>query len=127
MVESYTNNGDQVLFITISSKISGTYSAIKTLFENNPNVRGIDSLSAVGGIRLLVLEATKHLDKPIDEIVKIIDELKMRIKVVAIPETLDYLLKGGRLSKKEWLIGSILKIKPIIALSQTGVKVVDKK
>lgn len=127
MVESYTNNGDQVLFITISSKISGTYSAIKTLFENNPNVRVIDSLSAVGGIRLLVLEATKHLDKPIDDIVQILDELKMRIKVVAIPETLDYLLKGGRLSKKEWLIGSILKIKPIISLSQTGVKVVDKK
>jgi len=127
MVEQYTNNGDQVLFITISSKISGTYSAIKTLFEDNKNVRVVDSLSAVGGIRLLVLEAQKHLDKPIDEIVKIIDELKMRIKVVAIPETLDYLLKGGRLSKKEWLIGSILKIKPIISLSQTGVKVVDKK
>ena len=63
----------------------------------------------------------------IDEVVEILDKLKMRIKVVAIPETLDYLLKGGRLSRKEWLIGSILKIKPIIALSQTGVKVVDKK
>ena len=73
MVEQYTNNGDQVLFITISSKISGTFSAIKTLFENNKNVRVVDSLSAVGGIRLLVFEAQKHLDKPIDEIVQILD------------------------------------------------------
>jgi len=126
-VESYTNNGDQVLVIAISSKISGTYSALKTLFDNNPNVRVVDSLCAVGGIRILVQEAQKNADKPIDEIVQILDQLKMRIKIVAIPETLDYLLKGGRLSKKEWLIGSILKIKPIIALSQTGVKVVDKK
>ena len=126
-VEQYTNAGDEVLIITISSKISGTFSAIKTLFEDNNKVRVVDSLSAVGGIRILVQEAQKHIDKPIDEIVKILDTLKMRIKVVAIPETLDYLLKGGRLSRKEWLIGSILKIKPIIALSQTGVKVVDKK
>ena len=127
MVEQCTNNGDQVLIITISSKISGTFSAIKTLFEDNSNVRVVDSLSAVGGMRILVHEAQKHADKPIDEIVEILDKLKMKIKVVAIPETLDYLLKGGRLSRKEWLIGSILKIKPIIALSQTGVKVVDKK
>ena len=126
-VEQYTNNGDQVLILTISSKISGTFSAIKTLFEDNANVRVVDSLSAVGGMRILVQEAQKHSDKPIDEVVEILDKLKMRIKVVAIPETLDYLFKGGRLSRKEWLIGSILKIKPIIALSQTGVKVVDKK
>lgn len=126
-VKKYTDAGDEVLIITISSKISGTFSAIKTLFEDNDKVRVVDSLSAVGGVRILVQEAQKHFDKSIDEIVKILDTLKMRIKIVAIPETLDYLLKGGRLSRKEWLIGSILKIKPIIALSQTGVKVVDKK
>lgn len=127
MVEQYTDKGDEVILISISSKISGTYSAFETLFADNDKVYVVDSLSAVGGIRILVHEASKHLDKPAQEVVDMLNKLKMRIKVVAIPETLDYLLKGGRLSKKEWLIGSLLKIKPIISLSQTGVKVIDKK
>ncbi|MBQ9715463.1 MAG: DegV family EDD domain-containing protein [Clostridia bacterium] len=127
MVEQYTDKGDEVILISISSKISGTYSAFETLFADNDKVYVVDSLSAVGGIRILVHEANKHLDKPAQQVVDMLNKLKMRLKVVAIPETLDYLLKGGRLSKKEWLIGSILKIKPIISLSQTGVKVVDKK
>ena len=53
-VNECTKNGDDVIIVTISSKISGTYNAIRLLFEENEKVRIIDSHCAVGGMRLIV-------------------------------------------------------------------------
>lgn len=114
MVEDYTKNGDQVLLITISSKLSSTYSALTAMFASNSNVVVYDSKSAVGGIRLLALEAIKNKDKDVHEIVKVLDDLSSRIVIIALPETLDYLLRGGRLKRSAWMIGKILKIIPVI-------------
>ncbi|MBQ3213458.1 MAG: DegV family protein [Clostridia bacterium] len=126
-VEKYTKDGDDVLIITISSKISGTYNAIRGLFAENNKVKVIDSQSAVGGIRILVEEVNRNREKSLDEIETILNDIIPRIKVCAIPETLEYLMRGGRLSKKEWLFGSILNIKPIITFKDGEVKVMSKK
>jgi len=126
-VNNLTKNGDNVIIISISSGISGTYSAFKTMFEGNEKVAVIDSLTAVGGIKIIVNEINKYKDKPLDFIVDKVNALIPRIKVVAIPETLDYLLKGGRLSKKDWFLGSMLNIKPIISLPGGNVRVLAKK
>lgn len=122
-----TEAGDDVIIITISSGISGTYSAIKTLFAGNDKVHVVDSKSAVGGIRILVEEINKNREKPVEEVLEIVESLIPRIRIVAIPETLDYLLKGGRLSRREWLLGSILKIKPVITIQNGDVHVLTKK
>lgn len=124
-VTKCVDEGNEVIIITISSGISGTYNAIKMLFNGNDKVRVVDSLSAVGGIRLLVHEANKYLDKPLDFVVEKINALIPRIKVLAVPETLEYLHRGGRLSKVGYIVGSLLKIKPIIEL-RGGVKVATK-
>lgn len=127
-VEQYTNSGDDVIIVTLSSKISGTFSALETMFKDNNKVAVIDSLTAVGGVRIIVQEINKYKKtESMEFIVNKVNQLIPRIKVLAIPETLDYLLKGGRLSKKEWLLGSILKIKPVIELSKKGVNVIAKK
>ena len=126
-VNGYVNDGDDVIIVTISSKISGTYNAIFKLFEGVSAVRVIDSLSAVGGLRLIVEEINRCRDLPVDEIIARINALIPRICIIAIPETLDYLLKGGRLSKKEWLFGSILNLKPLITITNGTVKVATKK
>lgn len=126
-VENYTNAGDDVIFLTISSGISGTYSAIKSLFEDNNKVKVIDTKSAVGGIRILVREINKYKEESLDQLEVRLNKLIPRIRILAIPETLNYLLKGGRLSKKEWLFGTMLNIKPIIGIIEGAVKVVDKK
>lgn len=126
-VNNYTKEGDDVIILTISSGISGTFSAIKSLFEDNKKVYVIDSLSAVGGVRILVNEINKYRDENIEFILEKINNLIPRIKIFAIPQTLDYLFKGGRLSKKEWLFGSILNIKPIITITNGNVKVDAKK
>lgn len=126
-VDACVKQGDDVIIVTISSKISGTYNAVYKLFEDQNNVHVIDSLSAVGGLRLIVEEINRNRNLPVDEIIAKVNALIPRIRVIAIPETLDYLLKGGRLSKKEWLFGSILNLKPLITITDGNVKVATKK
>lgn len=125
-VREYTGKGDHVIFLTISSGLSGTYSAIKGLFDGDPLVHVIDTKSAVGGIRILVEEINKHKDEPIEEVLKMIEDLIPRIKVVAVPETLEYLHRGGRLSRSEWRIGEVLGIKPLLGFEDGRVKVFGK-
>lgn len=126
MVDGYTKTGDDVILITISSGISGTFNVFTQMFKEYKNVRVIDSKSAVGGIKLIVKEINKMREKPLDEIVESANKLIPRIRVFAIPETLNYLLRGGRLSKKDWVVGTLLKIKPIITIKNGFVKVASK-
>ena len=117
--------GNDVIILTISSGISGTFNAINMLFKDNDKVSVIDSKSAVGGMRILVHEINKYRDKSLDFVEEKLNELIPRIKVLAVPETLEYLHRGGRLSKVGYVVGSLLKIKPIIELKGT-VKVASK-
>ena len=112
-------DGFDVIVITISSKISGTNNAFNMLFKDNPRVRVIDSLSAVGGMKILVREAQKYLDKPLDFICDKLNALAPRITALAVPETLEYLHRGGRLSMAGYALGTILKIKPILMLKNS--------
>lgn len=125
-VREYTDKGDHVIFLSISSGLSGTYSAINGLFEGDPLVHVIDTKSAVGGIRILVEEINKHINEPVEDVLKMIDELIPRLKVVAVPETLEYLHRGGRLSKSEWRLGEVLGIKPLLGFEDGRVKVFGK-
>ena len=124
-VKAYIEKGDEVLIITISSGISGTHNALKMLFKDEPKVRVIDSKSAVGGMRILAQEANKYRAESLDFVEEKLNAIIPRIKILAVPETLDYLHKGGRLSRASWAAGTLLKIKPIISLSDT-VKVAGK-
>ena len=126
-VNGYTQAGDDVIILTISSKISGWNNAARLLFDGNPKVKIIDSCMAVGGMRLIVDLINKNRDKSLDEIEEKVNELIPRIQIMAIPEKLDYLFKGGRLSRMEWLIGSVLMIKPIIGFKDGKVSVLGKK
>ena len=110
------NNGDDVIILTISSGISGTFNAISMLFEDQPKVKVIDSKTAVGGIKILVHEINNYKHKAIDFIVDKLNVLIPKIRVFAVPETLAYLHKGGRLSLASFVAGTIARIKPIIEL-----------
>ena len=122
-VRAYLNLGYEVLILTISSGISGTYNALKMLFDGESRVRVIDTKTAVGGVKILVGEANKYKDMSLDFIEAHLMSIIPKIKVIAIPETLEYLQRGGRLSRAAWLFGSILQIKPLIMLSSIDGKV----
>ena len=127
LVDFYTKQGDEVLIITISSGISGTYQAMKMLFDEYENVEVFDSKLAVGGVRFLVEEAKRYEQESMEVVIKKLNELVPRIVIAAIPETLDYLLAGGRLSKSSWMVGKLLSIIPIISFINGRVEVLTKK
>lgn len=125
-IRKFTSNGDDVVIITISSGISGTYSAIKSHYSDNLRVHVVDSKTAVGGIRILVHEANKYRNEGIDVVLQKLYDLIPRIKIFAIPETLAYLHRGGRLSRTECIVGSLLQLKPVITFRNGEVHVAEK-
>lgn len=114
-------NGDEVIAIVISSKLSGTYnSAAAAANMVAPNkISVIDSETTVSNLRMLVERAKELSASGVsrEEIVEIINNEKRRTGVNLTVDTLEYLKKGGRLSSGQAFIGSILNIKPIIALT----------
>ena len=115
-----------VIILTISSGISGTYDTIKARYCENKKVHVIDSKSAVGGIRILVNEVNRYRNEGIDLVLQKLYDLIPRVKIFAIPESLTYLHRGGRLSKTECNVGSILQLKPIITFRDGKVHVAEK-
>ena len=124
-----TENGDEVICICISSKLSGTYSAAKLSAEKFiDKVFVIDSLSATVGERLLCLYALRLIDKGLSakEIAEELDAVKNKVVVMGVLETLEYLKKGGRISATVAFVGKTLNIKPVVALIDGEVKMIGK-
>lgn len=124
-----TANGDEVIAICISSKLSGTYAAAKQASEKfNGKVFAVDSLSATVGERLLVQYALKLIEKglPARAIVDELEVAKLNLNVMGALDTLEYLKKGGRISATVAFVGGALNIKPVVALIDGEVKMVGK-
>lgn len=123
-------NNDSIIVITLSSGISGTYQSAniaKDLAEYD-DIHVIDSLSTTQGLRLLVEKAVRLRNEglSVNEIVDYLEEYKTRIEVIAIVDTLEYLVKGGRLSRVSGAVGTLLKFKPIIAIKDGKLESLDK-
>lgn len=127
MVNKYVEEGNDVLILSMSSGISSTYNVINSMFVDNTKVRVVDTKIASSAIKILAFEALKHKDENIDVVVKLISDLIPRLCVLAAPKTLDYLLKGGRLSKGAWLVGKVLSLHPILTFEEGKLKVVGKQ
>ncbi len=125
-VEACLAQGDEVLILSLSSGLSGTFGAIQMLFANEPRVQVVDTKTAVGGIRILVEEVNRRRQEPLDTVVEHVRALIPRIRIVAVPETLEYLHRGGRLSKGAYAIGQLLQIKPLIGFDDGRVCVLEK-
>lgn len=123
-----TKNGDEVIAITISSKLSGCYSQAVLASESFPGVRVIDSLNACIGERILVEYAIRLVNDGmiLDDIVTMLNDKKSKIKLLALLDTLEYLKKGGRISTAVAIAGTIFNIKPVISLYDGTIKVEGK-
>lgn len=128
--KKYINDGYKIISIHLSSKMSGTYQSAciaKDTFESE-DITVIDSNNVTSGMGLIVMKACrlKEQGKTYDEIIKGILETIPHVKSILAFETLDNLVKGGRLSKTAGVIGSILGIKPILAVVNGEMQVIDK-
>jgi len=124
LFEDAKASGDEAIYITISSGISGTYQTAcmtKTMADYD-GAYVLDSLNATGGQRMLVEYAAKLRDEGAcaAEILDKVGALRSRIVLYACIDTLEYLYRGGRISQTAYAIGSLAQIKPIIRVEQDG-------
>lgn len=123
--------GDEVVCILLSSSISGTCQSAHLAkgIADYDNVYIVDSLSATFGIRLMVEYALKLRTegKSGAEIAELVENMKSRVRIYAMIDTLEYLRKGGRVSHASAAIGTIANIKPMITVTTEGkVEVINK-
>ena len=128
-------NGDDVLYIGMSSGISGAYaaseSASKRVREENPNVRieTFDTRGASLGEGLLVLEAARmrKAGASMDEVLAMLRNHRSRTQQVFTVDDLMHLQRGGRVSRVAAMVGSVLQIKPILESDELGRIIVTSK
>jgi len=134
--EKYLKQGISIIYLSLSSGLSNTFQsaqlASQDLEEKYKNVKviPIDSLSATGGIGVLVQLAVKNLNSgmTIDENAVNIKKMTHYIHHFFMVEDLMYLKRGGRISGATAIVGSLLNFKPILEIDPIGKLVtIDKK
>ena len=121
--------GDTAVCFTLSSKLSGTYQSANIAKEDfGDNIIVVDTLNAAVGEQIIVKRAIELRDsgKTAREIADIINEEKKHVKVIALIDTLEYLKKGGRISAASAMAGTVLNIKPVVAIADGEISVLGK-
>ncbi len=120
----YIEQGEDILYISLSSELSSTYQNALLAASEFPEGRitVFDSLNLSCGFGLLVMKAARAAanGSTIEQIVDMLTATRPLIDTEFVIDTLEYLYKGGRCSGMQNLIGSLLKIRPVI-------KVIDGK
>lgn len=126
--EKAKDAGESAVVITVSSKLSGTFQSAMIAADEYENIYVVDSGSVAVGGGVLVELALQLLDEGMDakEIAKRLEEEKGKIVVVALVDTLEYLKKGGRISKTVALAGAVLNIKPVLDVVDGEIRMLGK-
>lgn len=112
-------NGDQILSIHMTGGMSGTVESAKTAAQlTDSDVTVIDSRYISHALTFQVFEAADmaKAGKSMEEIVERVEQIRLNTKLFVVVDTLDNLVKGGRIGKGRALLGSLMKIKPIASL-----------
>ena len=126
--EKAAKAGECAVVITISSKLSGTYQSAMIAAEDYENIYVVDSGTGAMGGGILTELALKLLDEGMDakSIAEKLEEEKKKIIIVALVDTLEYLQKGGRVSKTVAFAGSVLNIKPVLSVIDGEISLLGK-
>ena len=122
------DKGYEILYIGLSSALSGTFNsanmARNNILEENPNAKiaVVDSISVSMGLGMLIKKAYEMINegKMLEEIVQWIEENKSKVIHAILVDDLKHLKRGGRLSASSAAVGSILNIKPLLKLNNSG-------
>lgn len=120
--------GESAVVITLASKLSGTYQSAVLAAAEYENIYVVDSTSVAIGGGILVELALQFLKEGMDaaEIAQRLEEEKKKIVIVALVDTLEYLKRGGRISKTVAFAGTVLNIKPVISLTDGVINILGK-
>jgi len=126
--EKITSAGDSAVVLTISSKLSGTYQSACIAAQDYSGIYVVDSQSAAIGAGILAELALDLADQGLDgeAIARTIETERENICLIAMLDTLEYLKKGGRISKAVAFAGGLLSIKPVINLDHGEINILGK-
>ena len=129
------DKGYEILYIGLSSALSGTFNsanmARNNILEENQNAKiaVVDSISVSMGLGMLIKKACKMIEegKMLEDIVQWIEENKNKVIHAILVDDLKHLKRGGRVSASTAAVGSILNIKPLLKLNNSGAVEVSEK
>ena len=128
--EEVQEKGDELICILLSSRLSGTFQSatLAKSIVDYENIHLVDSLGATHMIRIMADHAQELIaeGKSVAEITAALEEMRSKIKVLAVVDTLEYLCKGGRVSRTTAAIGEMAKVKPMITVADGEVAVIGK-
>lgn len=120
---------EKIISVHLSSGISGTYQAAHIARNMLPDhdITVIDSRNVCGGLGLIVLAAAQaaQAGKSKKEIINLINKTTAKMQVYFLVDTLEYLHRGGRITKAQAVVGSLLNIKPMITVKDGVLQPID--
>ncbi len=130
ILEDAKEKNDEVIGIFLSSKVSGTFNTCMML-KNEFDIKEcyfVDSLTGSAGLRILINKAISLKDegKCAKEIFLCLEELKKKIRLFIVADTLTYLVKGGRISSFLGHVATILKFKPLLVVKEGEIVLFSK-
>ena len=129
-VNSVVKDYSSVIITTISSKLSATYQSAKVASKRlrEKSVYVFDSLSGSGGVGLLCLAAAKLARKGLkeDNLIKEVERIREETILLGYVDNLENLVKSGRISNFKYLIGRLMKAKPILQVKDGLIQPLSK-
>ncbi len=120
--------GESAVVLTLSSKFSGTYQSAMIAAAEYENIYVVDTASVAIGAGILAELALQLVDAGLSakEIADKLEQEKENIRIVALVDTLEYLKRGGRISKTVAFAGSLLNIKPVLSVVAGEINMLGK-
>lgn len=120
--------GDSAVVVTLASKFSGTYQSACIAAAEYDNIYVVDSGTAAIGAGILAEYALACLDRGMDAagLARALEQKRQDVCVLALVDTLEYLKRGGRISKTTALAGGLLNIKPVLTIENGEILLVGK-
>lgn len=128
LYEDAKRAGESAVVITISSKLSGTYQSACLAAADYENVYVVDSLSAAIGTGILAEYAIGCAEAGMDAVslAAHLEQKRADICVIGLLDTLEYLKRGGRISKTVAFAGGLLSIKPVVTIQDGEIALIGK-
>ena len=127
-IDAAQADGSEVVIITLSGKLSGTYESAVAAASERAGVYVVDSKNVTVGERILVDYALRLVDEGMGaaEVAAKLEEARERVNLIALLDTLEYLRRGGRIPAAVGAVGELLSIKPVVSIVEGEVAILGK-
>ena len=120
--------GQEAIVITVSSGLSGTWQSASLAAQEYPEIRVVDSCNVAIGAGILTEYAIQCIDQGMNlrELEAVLIKMRSKVRLIAKLDTLEFLKRGGRISKTTALAGGMMHIKPVITIEEGQIRILGK-